>query len=355
MMPDQVSSLDTLKNDILALLLQVKSRPEEQGSTLRELEANLLRLAKKPGFKTLLLSGDRLAWFVVSSLEQLREMAFLSFCGWGMPLEKVVAVLMSLKPPCPAPAVWRQCYIKLFGMTASYKWSTPSLVMALNQVEDKADISAVSLRIVLKHAHRSKNFTDLVTAIRVYLPALNTSLEGALASFLEDVETQQLDISTLPRELFAPHNLAAGRLGAPANGEIRRLLWDSELSFESRMELSWTDMAWQECALARSLQWNTLEQVIAYATELYRQVGQENVRASLARKDPILALAKAAFFQNFTSIEHLSDVPAELAVALQETGFVRKSSPFLVAERHPELQRLLRKSGQNLNLATGAL
>ena len=344
-----------VESRIRTLLGGIDPRTVAQHETLPALEVELLRLAKLPAFKQSLLAGNRYSWFVISSLEAAHEMAFLCFCGWGMPLEKVMALLMAMKPASPTPSSWRLGYIKLFASMAAYRWQPASLVMALNQIETKADISAVSLRIVLKQAFRAKVFVDLVMALRTYLPELNMSLEAALQGFLSDVDSRQLKIHTLPRELFAPHNLSAGRLGAASCEEVRKSLWNTDLSFESRLALGRTDVAWHECDLARQLNWRAVSDVILHMRRLCEEVDQDAVRERLAARAPELALAKTAFYQSFTALEHLSALPVEMAVALFDMGFVR-GNPVATGEgRHPQLQQLLRNSSAIQNEASSAL
>jgi hypothetical protein len=324
-MPSLNATPEAIESRIRTVLKKIDPRTLSQHKSLPELENELLRLTSLPAFQNALLSGNRLCWFVVSSLEAAHEKAFLCFCGMGMPLEKIIALLMSLKPACPAPSSWRHGYIKLFAAIASYRWKPASLAMALNQVENKSDISAVSLRIVLKHAYRSKTLLDLVMALRTYLPQLNNSLESAISGFLTEVENQRLDISALPRELFVPHHLYAGRLNAPYCTDTRQLLWDTSLSYDSRVELGRLGMPWAQCDLARKLGWGTLQDVISYIADLHKQVGQGLLFSTLMAKTPELALAKAAFHQNQTSVDHLTSLHHDLCQALFETGFVRGS------------------------------
>jgi hypothetical protein len=243
-----------------------------------------------------------------------------------MPLEKIVALLMALKPVCAAPSSWRRGYIKVFATIATYRWKASALTMELNRIENKADISVVSLRIILKHAYRAKSFGDLVMSLRTYVPELNKSLEMALSGFLLEVEGQQLDISGLPRELFVPHERTAARSMAPSCQNTRKALWDSNLSFESRLALGRTAVAWQHCELARHLNWHSIQDVIAHMGKMYEQVSRDGLFSLLLAKRPELALAKTAFHHHKTSMEHLSELPIELSSALFETGFVRSGS-----------------------------
>ncbi|WP_410950789.1 hypothetical protein [Pseudomonas sp. S1(2024)] len=345
-----------IESRIRELLRGIDPRTVAQNEALPALEVELLRLTKLPAFKQSLLAGNRYSWFALSSLEVAHEMAFLCFCSWGMPLEKVMALLMAMKPASPAPSSWRVSYIKLFASIAAYRWQPASLVMALNQIESKAGISAVSLRIVLKQAYRAKVFVDLVMALRTYLPELNARLELALKGFLSDVDNRQLKIQTLPRELFAPHNLSAGRLGASSCAETRKSLWSTDLSFESRLALGRTDVVWHECSLARQLNWRGVSDLIEHMKQLYEKVGQDQVRQHLAAKSPEMALAKTAFYQSFTSLDQLSNLPVEMAVALFDMGFVRGASVTTGEGRHPQLQHLLlRNSSVIPNQASSAL
>lgn len=344
-----------VESRIRTLLGGIDPRSVVQHETLPALEIELLRPVKLPAFKQSLLTGNRYSWFVISSLEAAHGMAFLCFCSWGMPLEKIMALLMAMKPVSHTPSSWRLGYIKLFASMAAYRWRPASLVMALNQVEMKADISVVSLRIVLKQAFRAKVFVDLVMALRTHLPELNVSLELALEGFLRDADSRRLNIQSLPREVFAPHNLSAGRLGAAHCREVRNRLWNTDLSFESRLALGRTDVIWHECSLARQLDWRGVSDVVLYMKLLYEQVGLNEIREHLASKTPVLALAITAFHQNLTTIEHLSALPVEMAAALFEMGFVRGDPVATGKGRHPQLQQLLRNSSAIQNQPSSAL
>lgn len=307
--------------------------------TAPDVEKSLEALFRMPQFKQALLSGNRFAWFAASSLPAGHGLIFHCFCTWGMSVEKVLATVMALRPVCSVPKAWRRGYIKLLSNVAVYSWSPASLVMALSKIENKDDISSVGLRVLLKHMRLPKAQAELIMALRVYMPELNQNLENAMKSFLSEAKANELDLHHIPRELFAPYIKEAGDLRAVPCLQTRKILWDSDLSHDSRVSLGQTDIEWADCSLARELGWRTTKDVIAHINSAFQDLGPQKMKGYLSLRNASNALIRVAFHQAVLTLDQLpSSINGELAKLLLEGDYVKTQLDLVMEDHEAKLQ-----------------
>lgn len=335
------ASSNVIELGIRRALSRIQNHDLTKVDVAPDAEKALEAIFRMPQFKQALLNGNRYAWFAASSLTAGHGLVFHCFCTWGMSIEKVLATLMALRPVCAVPGSWRRGFIKLLSNVAVYTWSSVSLVMALSKIEVKEDISSVSLRVLLKNMRSAKTKSELIMALRVYMPEINQNLENAMRGFLVEAKNNDLDLRDIPRELFAPYVNEAGMLGAPACLTTRRILWDSDLSHDSRFALGLMEIEWADCSLARELGWRTVKDVMAHINTTFQDLGPLKMKGYLSLRNASNALIRVAFHQAVLTLDQLpSSINGELAKLLLEGDYVKTQFDIVLEDHETDLQAI---------------
>ena len=304
----------------------------------------------KPGFNRALMNGDPSVWLAAASIKKGHVLIFHCFCSWGMPLERVITKLMTLRPPMVVPMTWSKHYIDLFSDICAYSWKPAPLAAHLMSLDHKDKIPAVSLKILLRSAFRKKQLDDILLAMRVHMPEMNTRVEQALGWLLEDMAAQNTRLNKLAIELFTPHIYQASFLQAQGNPELRQVLWGTPLTYDSRIALGQMPVAWAACPLAETLGWLELHDVYNTLIGLSLKLGHSALTARLAEHSDINALIRAALIQERVSatnaMEHLSTDTVQILVQLNYL------QPVLETQKWRHLPALPMENTSELNIGT---
>lgn len=343
---DTSSLVSTVRRMLETLTRETAENPEIVAALERELEA----LMANPVYAAGMLQSDRDLWLAAASVRQGRSMIFQCFCCWGMPIERVMSLLMTLRPGFAIPKAWGKSYIDTFTDVCAYHWKAAPLSAHLAQFEMRDRIPSVSLKILLKAAYRKKQLEDLLLALRVHMPEMNARLEQALGWLLDELPASPNSLKTLSLELFSPHLLRASYLMAQANPETRQLLWGTPLTYESRVELGKMPLDWRKGPEAEQLGWCSLQDVYATMRSRCRHEGLERVSATLKDKSQFNAMLRVVLIQEHVTTEHaLAELPVSLVGALISEKYLEAT---LVDQRYRELGPVPNPNLEKANIGT---
>lgn len=285
---------------------------------LESVERKIEHYFNTQGFARALMKLDKTVWLAAASIKKGHGLIFHCFCSWGMPLERVLTMLMTLRPPMVVPMSWSKHYIDLFTDVCAYHWKAAPLAAHMMTMSDKGKIPAVPLKILFRSAHRKKQLDDILLAMRVHMPEMNTNVEQALGWFLDDTTDQSGRLNRLSIELFVPHIYKASFLQAQGNPELRQVLWATALTYESRIALSQMPVAWMECPLAEELGWHELVDVYNTLKAWSLKLGPAALAARLTERSSVNALIKGVLTQErvtaSSAVDHLGEKLVQLLV-----------------------------------------
>lgn len=282
---------------VKTLLMSLTPIRLADSSFLESVERQLEEFFHLPAFWAALMEGEPNVWQAAASVRKGHHLIFHCFCSWGMPLEKAIALLMTMKPTMAVPRPWSKNYIDVFSDICAYGWKAAPLAALLVKLGEKEKVPAVSLKLLFRSAYRKKQLDDILLAMRLHMPEMNVRVELALGWLLDEFSEQRIRLNKLPMELFTPHTLRASYLEAHASRDIRQVLWGTPLTYKSRVTLGRMQVAWQRCPLAVSLRWESPSDVLSSLGRNYEMLGADGFKARMAEESDFNAIVRACFIQ----------------------------------------------------------